>query len=314
MAHAHPLFKTVAVGVDGRDGGRDALWLAEQLTEAGGGELVAVRVFPYHHRPRLAGAPAVEEEGRATRAALDRELSGIGRIRTQVVGDTSPARALHRIAEQERADLLVVGSTHRGAVGRVLAGDVTLGSLHGSPCPVAVAPSGLAARDSEPLARIGVGFDGAPESRQALTLAAALAATAGARLELLCAVPPLVPLFAEAPYPDGAFGEYRLEGEELVSRTLDGLDVDAVGEAVVRNALESLVTLSQRVDLVVVGSRGWGPVRRILLGSTSARLVREAACPVLVVPRGAATGQPGEREPAGVETAPERRHESTNVR
>jgi nucleotide-binding universal stress UspA family protein len=306
MELADPLFKTVVVGVDGRDGGRDALRLAEQLTEAGGGELVAVRVFPYHHRPHLAGAPTVEEEGRATRAALERELSamGIGRIRTQAVGDTSPARALHRIAERERADLLVVGSTHRGAVGRVLAGDVTLGSLHGSPCPVAVAPSGFAACDSAPLARIGVGFDGAPESRQALALAGALAATAGARLELLCAVPPLLPLFAEVPYPEGGFGEYRLEGEELVSRTLDGLDVDAVGEAVVGNALESLVTLSQRVDLVVVGSRGWGPVRRILLGSTSARLVREAAGPVLVVPRGAATGQPGEREPARADTAP----------
>ena len=80
--------------------------------------------------------------------------------------------------------------------------------------------------------------------------------------------------------------------------------MDAVGEAVVGDALERLVALSQRVDLVVVGSRGWGPVRRILLGSTSARLVREAACPVLVLPRGAATGQPGEREPAGAETAP----------
>jgi nucleotide-binding universal stress UspA family protein len=306
MALAHPLFKTVVVGVDGRDGGRDALRLAEQLTEAGGGDLVAVRIFAYHHRPHVAGAPAVEQEGGAARAALEHELSamGVGRIRTEAVGDTSPARALHRIAERERADLLVVGSTHRGAVGRVLAGDVTLGSLHGSPCPVAVAPSGFAARDSAPLARIGVGFDGASESRQALALAAALAATGGARLELVCAVPPLLPLFAEAPYPEGGFGEYRLEGEELVGRTLDGLDVDAVGEAVVGNALESLVTLSQRVDLVVVGSRGWGPVRRILLGSTSARLVREAACPVLVVPRGAATGQPGEREPAGADTAP----------
>ena len=38
--------------------------------------------------------------------------------------------------------------------------------------------------------------------------------------------------------------------------------------------------------MLVVGSRGWGPVRRLLLGSTSERLVREAVGPVLVVPRG----------------------------
>jgi nucleotide-binding universal stress UspA family protein len=37
--------------------------------------------------------------------------------------------------------------------------------------------------------------------------------------------------------------------------------------------------------MIVVGSRGWGPVRRLLLGSTSERLVREAACPVIAVAR-----------------------------
>ena len=223
--------------------------------------------------------------------------------RTHVVGDTSPARALHRIAERERADVLVVGSAHRGAVGRVLGGDVALGSLHGSPCPVAVAPRGMAYRNT-PLSRIGVGFDGTPESRQALALAVALAKSARVQLELLCAATAPIPLFAEAAWADGAIVDYRLEAEELISRTLAELDVDAVGKAIVGGPIETLVELTHRVDLLVVGSRGWGPIRRILLGSTAARLIREAACPVLVLPRGAATGQPGEQEPATVEIAP----------
>src|SRR5690349_18092731 len=139
MALPDSVFRTIVVGVDGRQGGRDALRLAEQLADAGGGELVAVRVFSYQHRPALAGSPAVEEERESARVALERELADMGTtVRTHVVGDTSPARALHRMAERERADVLVVGSAHRGAIGRVVVGDVALGSLHGSPCPVAI--------------------------------------------------------------------------------------------------------------------------------------------------------------------------------
>ncbi len=310
MALQDSVFETIVVGVDGRQGGRDALRLAGQLAEAGGGDLVAARVFPHHHRPALARSPAVAEERESTQVALDRELADVGMstARTHVVGDTSPARALHRIAERERADVLVVGSAHRGAVGRVLGGDVALGSLHGSPCPVAVAPRGMADR-STPLSRIGVGFDGTPESRQALALAVALAKSARVQLDLLCAAAAPIPLFAEAAWADGEIVDYRLEAEELISRTLAELDVDAVGEAVAGGPVETLVELTHRVDLLVVGSRGWGPIRRILLGSTTARLIREAACPVLVLPRGAATGEPGEHDPTGWKSRREQPHE-----
>jgi nucleotide-binding universal stress UspA family protein len=306
MALADSVFNTIVVGVDGRQGGRDALRLAGQLAEAGGGEVVAVRVFPYQHRPALAGAPAVEEEREATQVALDTELAemGMSTVRTQVVGEKSPARALHRVAERERAGVLVVGSAHRGAIGRVLVGDVALGSLHGSPCPVAVAPRGMADRDATPLGRIGVGFEGTQESHQALAVAVALAKSARVQLELLCAVTAPIPLFAEAAYADAGIVEYRLAAEELISRTLAELDVDAVGEAVVGSPVETLVELSHRVDLLVIGSRGWGPVRRVLLGSTAASVIGAAACPVLVLPRGAATGQPGEQEPTTVDIAP----------
>jgi nucleotide-binding universal stress UspA family protein len=306
MALPDSVFNTIVVGVDGREGGRDALRLAGLLAEAGGGDLIAVRVFPHQHRPALARSPAVDEERESTQVALDRELADMGMTtaRAHVVGDTSPARALHRMAERERADVLVVGSAHRGAVGRVLGGDVALGSLHGSPCPVAVAPRGMADRDATPLTRIGVGFDGTPESREALAVAVALAKSARVRLELLCAATAPIPLFAEAAWADGAIVDYRLEAEELISRTLEELDVEAVGKAVVGGPVETLVELTHRVDVLVVGSRGWGPIRRILLGSTAARLIREAACPVLVVPRGAATGEPGEQEPTRVEAAP----------
>ena len=84
-----------------------------------------------------------------------------------VVADGSPGRALHNAAASHDGDLIVVGSAHRGRVGRVLAGDVTAGTLHGAPCPVLVAPRGHSASARE-ARTIGVGVDGSRESRAAL--------------------------------------------------------------------------------------------------------------------------------------------------
>jgi nucleotide-binding universal stress UspA family protein len=46
-----------------------------------------------------------------------------------------------------------------------------------------------------------------------------------------------------------------------------------------------LAEQTKSVDLMIVGSRGYGPHRAVLLGSVSGRLVRDAACPVIVLPR-----------------------------
>jgi nucleotide-binding universal stress UspA family protein len=86
-----------------------------------------------------------------------------------------------------RYDLLVVGSCHRGALGRRLAGNHTVESLHGAPCAVAIAPSEYAPLSH--LARIGVGRDSSPESMQALEAARAIAARTGATIEPLRVLP-----------------------------------------------------------------------------------------------------------------------------
>jgi hypothetical protein len=46
-----------------------------------------------------------------------------------------------------------------------------------------------------------------------------------------------------------------------------------------------LILASENLDLLVLGSRRWGPVKRLALGSTSERVIRHTACPVLVPPR-----------------------------
>ena len=66
-------------------------------------------------------------------------------------------------------------------------------------------------------------------------------------------------------------------------------DVTAEGVFLGGRPGHELADQSQSLDLMVVGSRGYGPLRAVLLGGVSHTLVRSAACPVIVLPRGART-------------------------
>jgi nucleotide-binding universal stress UspA family protein len=179
------VFGTIVVGSDGRDGGRDALRLAVWLRPHGDGRLVAVRVIPSPWPAPGAPAPPGRLQFAPTQAALEREL-GDERIAAEplALAGTSPARALHRVAERERAGLVVVGSTSRGPIGRVLAGDDTRATVRGAGCPVAVAPRGFAPPERGRSPRIGAVGDGIPATGAAVDLATALARGAEARLEI----------------------------------------------------------------------------------------------------------------------------------
>ena len=290
--------KTIVVGVDGREGGRDALSLAGRLARMSGADLIALRVLPFDYYSTRAPSPSFAEVAdEDARAELAEELARAGvHAHVRLQGDSSPARALHRVAEEQHAGLIVVGSTHRGRAGRVLAGDHATGTLHASPCPVVVAPRGFAEREWGPVTRIGVGFDGRPEARQALDVAVELAREWGATIEVLSVIGAPVAEVEAGVYDPEWLAQARADAEEELAAALRDVDVEASGGVFAGTAVEELTDLSAHVDLLVVGSRAWGPVRRILIGSTAAHLMREAHCPVLVVPRGVATGEPGEKD------------------
>jgi nucleotide-binding universal stress UspA family protein len=284
------MFKTIIVGVDAREGGRDALALASALAQTCGGELIAVHAYPYDFFvSRGADADFDAVMHGAAMETLEGELERTGiHARPTAVPDGSPARALHRAAQREDGDLIVVGSAHRGRIGRVLAGDDAAGTLHGSPCPVVVAPAGWAQRDGKRLETIGVGYDGSPESRAALELAHDLAVAAGARLRIIDVVVP--------PEPGGPFPAYRPdwteharirreEAEGLVEDVVAELGEIATGDVAFGDPTRELAYEGNYLDLLVTGSRNYGPIRRLILGSTSGKLVHEAPCPVLVTTR-----------------------------
>lgn len=283
-----PVFARVVVGVDGGRGGRDAIALAELLAE--GAALTLAHAYPLDEdgEPQLDRRHAEDLRDDAERL-LEQERADAGIVaRTAAIGDTSAARGLQRLAERLEADLIVTGSSIRTAGAQVLIGDVARGVLTHAPCAVAIAPADHR-RGPRGLQRgIGVGYDGSPEARAALGTAAALARERGTTLRLLWTVrlPGPASLEAAPRYDWAALGEGMFSGAEAeLARVLDGLDVPADGAVRTGVAADELARLADEVDLLVVGSRAWGPMRRVLLGSTSDRLAQTAASPLLVTPR-----------------------------
>jgi len=303
------------VGYELHEPAADGLTLARLLAHAVGAQLLLAHVVP---RTFAADGPWLTRERDARERAdaerllerLRSELATELQVEVRVHPSASVPRGLHDLARAEGADLIVLGSSRRGAIGRVLTGSVAERLIQGAPCAVAVAPRGFAGRTAR-LRDVAVAFDGSPQSRIALREAAALAGAAGARLRLIAAVEPLVfPAFVNVPSGDGYAALVRarrdfLERETEAAAASLPAGIEAEVRVVDGGAIESICReLEDGADLLVVGSRGWGPVRRVLLGSVSARLLHVASCPVLVVPRGVDPGAGGAAGAAGAAREP----------
>jgi nucleotide-binding universal stress UspA family protein len=282
------MFNSVLVGVDGRVGGRDAIALASLLTNPDG-KLTLVHVHTGDLRPSHAIAPGlVREEHEASHKLLEAERAEAD-VKAELISivSMSPGRGLHEQAEEQNADLIVVGSCSHGVFGRAMLGDDTRGALNGAPCAVVVASRGYA-EAPRPLAKIGVAYNGSPESAAALILAKQLAAPTNATVHALEVVS--IPSYAYAGVMVPPIGEgIQPMIDEAESRMKELADVE--GEAVYGLAGEELAAFGDRVDLLVVGSRGYGPVKRLVLGSTSDYLQRHARCSLLVLPRAVSSGE-----------------------
>jgi len=276
-------FASVLVGVVDGSGGRDAIVLGEVLRDPDGVMTLAhVVLVPTPGYRNFAFTPA----GKSAREMLERQAAATG-VSAQVTGMFAPSvgAGLHQLVADHDADLLVVRRGDRGGEVRLLRADrAASGAV--SVVPVAVAPPGYGERSPRHIETIGVAYDGSPESEIALAAARRYAARIGATIIALTAVSRTT-----AAPPVTAAGPRRLwkaralrRLESTANERLQSLhDVDE--RVVIGDSADELINFGDQVDLLVVGSRGRGALRRALLGSTSARLAHFARCPVLVVPR-----------------------------
>lgn len=284
------MFKNVLVGVDGSINGRDAIALATRLVEPDG-KLTLANVHAGEFHPLNVITPGLlESEQKASEELLrsERAETGVEHAELLNVVAPSPGAGLHAEAERLGADLLVVGSCGRGAFGRVMLGDDTRAALNGASCAVAIAARGYFEHPT-PIANVGVAYNGSPESKAALAKAREVAAPTHATVHALEVVS--IPSYAYSGLVAPNLGDSidtLLDDAKQRLGALEGVD----GRAVYGLPGEELAAFGGEVDVLVVGSRSYGPLRRLVVGSTSDFLQRHARCSLLVLPRAATEDAP----------------------
>jgi nucleotide-binding universal stress UspA family protein len=282
----------ILLATDGSTEAELAAETASELAKQTGSELYVLHVLalPIDTQDPSSFEPEVRRqmEERAS-ATLEELVGGIessgGKVAGSHLGVGRPDAELVEEAEEIGAGLIVMGSRGYGPIRQALVGSVSDSVVRHAHCPVLLVRG-------EPLAfptNILLATDGSEEVVLATATAADVAERTGSELHVVH-VGELRPVYH--PEMRGYLARYeqlREDAQHLLEGQVD--EIESAGGTVARAHLRmghpdtEIVGLAGRLGagLIVVGSRGRGPLRRALMGSVSDSVVRHAHCPVLVV-------------------------------
>ena len=281
---------------DGSEDSELAATTAVGLAKVTGSELHVLHVapaFPDYFEPSDPEPGPTEREGRRI---LDEQVNKIenvgGTVAQSHLRMGGAAEEVIDLSEELETGLIVLGSRGKGRIRRALMGSVSDSVVRHAHCPVMVVRW-------KPVvfpAKILLATDGSEEAVLAAQSAADLAARTGSELHVVHVGETLGPGYSGyavdvGPLPTGSQELLDKEAKELLQAQLERMREAgaSVTEAHLMSgrADEEIIVRAEQVgaDLVVVGSRGLGGVRRALMGSVSDSVVRHAHCPVLVVRR-----------------------------
>jgi nucleotide-binding universal stress UspA family protein len=287
----------VVIGYDGSDAAEDAVAFGLTWCRSTGDVPVVATVYPEEH-PLGAGrvdaewAAYVRELGQET---LDKAQAVAGDAAIyRLVASTSAPRGLADLAEDVDAAAVLVGGSRQDQAGGGWLGSVADRLLHGATVPVCVVPENWQPPDGGVISRIGVAFVDTRDGYEALRAAVRTANRIPARIVLYSVVARSTEHYSyiagrreEQVFYDAARASYSQALDYAVAGVPAQLEPEAV--LLEGDVVERLAELGpDEVDMLVCGSRGYGPIRRVLLGGVSARLVRRSRLPVMVVPRASA--------------------------
>jgi nucleotide-binding universal stress UspA family protein len=284
------MFSNVIVGYDGSSQAQSALSLALSLAEPD----ARVTICCLHNIETLAkldlGEPRLERKEAQGCAQRAREMvSSLFLVNTLVLEAVDVAATLLNAASSREADLLVLGPSRRGRRGQVALGSIAMRALHDLPCPVAIASVADRQPDRIGMESVAVGCDVVGDPGPALDVAVEVATGLGATLRVVAVADTHVALTVEhggaIAYP-AVLKARRLGAEEGLASVLSELpgSISVTGEVRMGNRTEKLMEVSDGVDLLVLGSHHYRPLRRLNGHSRSQALARGAHCPLLVVP------------------------------
>lgn len=278
------MFRRIVVGADGSPEGNDAVVLGAALAAATGAGLTLLAAFPplpvADRADQLAQARASERQ----LSALRRQFAPSAHVTS--VADGNAARALLAEAQAWHANLIVIGSSRDAQMGHCAIGRTGRRLINKMPAALAIAKRGLH-RDPVSLLNFAVGYDGGPESDRALQFADRLAVYADAQL--------LIETVNRDPIPVLLHGEALTRSMADEIRQGAALGALTIGQrAAARTAARSIVNadlgepgsvlrdISKRVDLMVIGSRRWGLLPRVLLGGVGEALVSDSGASLVI--------------------------------
>jgi nucleotide-binding universal stress UspA family protein len=290
---------TILAGFSASRLGSAPLNLAAQLARTTGEKIIAAAVV---ERALPAGIDPIEDEyrgylGSRAAASLERVVAQLPDpgISVTIHHSTSVPHGLMELADQHGADLVVVGSSSSGLLGRVTLGSVTERLVHTSQVPVAIAPRGYPL-SPVPVQRLTAAYGGNADAVSLIATSAELAKQWRVRLRIASFTVRPVTMFG---------GSIERSAEELVvqqwtRRTMDaamkqlegarakvsglpGVDVVIGTGTEWREAVDDIAW--ETGDLLLLGSGAAGPLAQVFLGTAAANILRHAPIPVMIVPR-----------------------------
>jgi len=283
-------WKTIVVGVDGTPESLRAAAMAARIASAARAQLVAVHAVPVV--PTFSGvvgiepipdfSPELQEQVvRASREQITRALAKIATVQHLEVASGPAPWLIADIARRRRAALIVLGGKRHGALARGLGQSTAHYLVRTLDIPILIV-----GESAGPIGRVLAAVDLSGVSQPTVQAAERFAGLFDARLRLVHVVEPL--RFTELAPDLWDIDAYRQRSEQAFENFAGQVGHGAAEEHVVREgpAPERIAEAASewRADVVVVGSHGKGWVDRILLGSTTQRLVTELPASLLVVP------------------------------
>ncbi|MFC4360284.1 universal stress protein [Halobium salinum] len=296
------MYDHIIIAVDGSDEARRAarrgLRLAQDF-DATVDVLSVVEQKALRLTETSAEKAQLRERGEAALTEIEELASEIGHPVTTKLPEGKPAVRISEYADEQDADLIVVGRQGLTGLGRRLLGGVTERLLHRSDVPVLVISGEDNGDDVEAeYSRVLITTDGSENAEVAIPHGTAIAQHYGSDVHVLNVV--------DIQAAGGAFNAGGLEEEFLERLDARGQEaVDSVANKIqesapdlpVETAVERTASFEgaaagvreyieeNEIDLVVMGSHGRSNLKRQLLGSVASTVLRTVDIPVLVVKR-----------------------------
>ena len=290
---------TILAGFSSSRQGGAPLNLAVQLARTTGEKVIAAVII---ERALPPGIDPIEDEFQqhvATQAtaALDRVTDRVrdnSDISVVVHQSTSIPKGLMELVDHHHADLVVVGSSSSGLLGKVALGSVTDRLVHTAAVPVAIAPRGYPSSPL-PIQRLTAAYGGAADAVGLIATTADLAKRWSARMRIASFTVRPLRMFGGTIEPSAEDLVVRQWTRQTMDAALKQLnearatvsipDVDVVVGAGTdwREAVDGITWESG--DMLLLGSGAAGPMAQVFLGSVAAKIIRHAPVPVMIMPR-----------------------------